>query len=73
MGELTTNNSKVQVRIRYGLQPRASKLTGVYGVEMSVVLGSRSIKQMMELVSIQGSLQEMLIGESRGDQLGKRF
>ena len=73
MGELTTNNSKVQVRIRHGLQPRASKLTGVYGVEMSVVLGSRSIKQMMELVSIQGSLQEMLIGESRGDQLDKRF
>ena len=30
-GELTTNNSEVQVRIRNGLQSRASKLTGVYG------------------------------------------
>ena len=59
-GELTTNNSKAQVRIRNGLQPRASKLTSVYGVEMSMVPGSGSIKQLMELVSIQGSLQGML-------------
>ena len=58
-GELTTNNSKAQVRIRNGLQPRASKLTGIYGVEMSTVPGSGSAKQLMELVSIQGSLQGM--------------
>ena len=35
---------------------------------MSTVMGSGSIKQLMELVSIQGSLQGMLSG---GDQLGK--
>ena len=50
-------------RLGLGMQPRADKLTGVYGVKMSAVPGSGSIKQLMELVSIQGSLQGML---SRG-------
>ena len=59
-GELTANNGKAQVRIRNGLQPRASKLTSVYGVKMSAVPDSGSIKQLMELVSIQGSLQGSL-------------
>ena len=65
-GELTTNNSKAQVRIRNGLQPRTSKLTGVYGVKMGTVPDSGSIKQLMELVSIQGSLQGMLSGRNWG-------
>ena len=45
-GELTTNNSEAHVRIRNGLQPKASysKLTGVYGVVMSAVPGGGSIK-----------------------------
>ena len=55
-GKLTANNGKAQVRIRNGLQPRASKLTSVYGVKMSAVPDSGSIKQLMELGSLQGRL-----------------